>query len=61
MANENIKLVNNTGVDVSGFAEALNKAVDEGVLPEEFEGVFELKILAGFNPDGSDRGLLEMA
>ncbi len=54
------KLVNNTGVDISMVNADLLAAVDNGVLPDDLSDIFELKILKGFNDDGSDRGILTM-
>ena len=59
-AKRNLKLVDNTGANTAPWLPVLCEAVDAGALPEEFADVFELSILKGYNPDGSDRGILTM-
>ena len=61
MKNENIKLVNNTGTNVSMYDKVLLESVESGILPEEFSDIFTLEILQNYNPDGSNRGILNFA
>ena len=61
MANETFKIVNNTCQNINAFDAILSLAVDNGFLPEELNDVFTLTILAGYNADGSDRGILDWA
>ena len=62
MDTKNVKLVNKTGSDVRLVEEYILNAIDKNeALPKEIEDIFNLEILHGYNPDGSDRGILTFA
>ncbi len=59
---KNISLVNNTGADIKIAIEQIHHAIKTlEPLPEEVADLFELTVLVGFNPDGSNRGILNWA
>ena len=53
--------VDNTGGATKSFHTALVRAVDDGCLPEALADIFSLKILKGYNADGTDRGIIDWA
>ena len=60
MANENITLVNNTDADIRDFEGYFIDSVNNGSpLPEEIADLFTLEVLEGYNPDGSNRGIVD--
>lgn len=58
---ENIHYVNNTGSDIRPVFAAFERAYETGVLDEDFADLFEIEILKAFNPDGSDRMIINAA
>lgn len=60
--NDNLLYVNNTNEDLSMFHEALKTSINTITpLPEEISDLLDLTILVGFNPDGSNRGIINWA
>jgi hypothetical protein len=57
----NYRVVNNSGCDIRPFDEVFAIAATTGVLPEELADLFSVKLLKGFNPDGSNRLIVEAA
>lgn len=59
MNEKNVVLVNNSGVDIRPYENAILASLREtGDLPNELADLFSVKTLAGFNADGSDRFVL---
>ena len=56
-----IHYVNNTCTDLSMFFPMFAEAYKTGVLHEDIADLFAIKILKGYNPDGSDRMIIEFA
>ncbi len=59
--NANIHYVNNTGADISKFFDVFAAAYKTGALHEDFADLFTINILKGYNPDGTDRMIIEAA
>lgn len=58
----NIRIINNTGKDISQFDAVFAECVKENKpLPEELADIFTLTVSVGANPDGSNRGRIEWA
>lgn len=59
MTEQNVVLVNNSGVDIRPYERAIVASLREtGDLPNELADLFSLNVLAGFNADGTDRFVL---
>ena len=59
---ENIALCINCHADISPWQNQILEAVKtNGELPEDIADLFTLEILVGYNPDGSNRGVLDYA
>jgi len=56
---DNIKVVINAKGDCRDFYDIFCKSVDSGGLPDELTDIFKLTILKGYNPDGTDRGIID--
>lgn len=62
MINKNIHYVDNSGTNATGlFFPQFAKAYKTGVLCEELADLFEIEILKGYNPDGTDRMIINAA
>jgi hypothetical protein len=60
--NENIHYVNNTRTDIRPFFSIFKAAYENGgVLHEDFADLFEIEMLVGYNPDGTDRMIIRAA
>lgn len=59
--NTTIHYVNNTASDIRPFFSAFAEAYKTGALPEYFADLFNITILKGYNPDGTDRMIIEAA
>ena len=59
--NTNIHYVNNTNADISKFFAVFADAYKTGALNEDFADLFAITILKGYNPDGTDRMIIEAA
>lgn len=60
-ATQNIHYVNNTRADIAPFFTAFAEAYKTGALNEDFADLFNITILKGYNPDGTDRMIIEVA
>jgi len=60
-ANENLHIVNRTMADLRGFGNAIAAAYHTGELDEDSADLFKLTWLRAYNPDGSDRMLVDWA
>ena len=58
---QNIHYVNNTGSDIRMVEPFLAEAYKTGVLPDDIADLFTVDILKGFNPDGTDRMVINAA
>lgn len=58
---ENIHYVNNTGSDIRMVDALFAEAYKTGVLPEDIADLFTIEILKGYNPDGTDRMIINAA
>ena len=56
-----IKFVNHCGQDISHVMHYFKEAYKTGFLHEDVSDLFEIKILKGFNADGSDRMIIDFA
>ena len=61
MATKNVHYVNNTGSDIRMLDAMFAEAYKTGTLPEEYADLFSIEILKGYNPDGSDRMIINAA
>lgn len=59
--NCNYRVVNNSGCDIRPFDKVFAIAATNGVLPDELADLFSVTLLKGFNPDGSNRLIVEAA
>lgn len=59
--NANIHICNNTGSDIRPFDAVFVDAYKTGSLHEDFADLFAITILKGYNPDGTDRMIVEAA
>lgn len=57
----NIQICNNTGSDIRAFDAVFADSYKTGTLPEDFADLFTITILKGYNPDGTDRMIIEAA
>ena len=57
----NIHFVNNTGSDISVVFPYLKDAYKTGELHEDVADLFTIKMLKGFNADGTDRMVIDAA
>jgi len=53
--------VNNTPSDIRSFSSIFADAYRTGVLSEDFAEIFRITILKGYNPDGTDRMIINTA
>jgi hypothetical protein len=58
---ENIHYVNNTCEDISIFFPIFAEAYNTGIINEDYEDIFSIDILEGYNPDGTNRMIINMA
>ena len=58
---ETIHIVLNVNVDTRGFESIFKDAYKTGVIHEDYEDIFTVKLLKGYNPDGTDRLIVNMA
>lgn len=58
---ENIHYVNNSSSDIREFMPYFKAAYESGQLCEDLADLFEIQILKGYNPDGSDRLIINAA
>ena len=58
---QNIKYVNNTTADMREFEGMLAETYKTGEVPEDFSDIFKASILKAYNPDGSDRMVINWA
>ena len=56
-----IHYVNNTPSDIRPFFSVFAEAYKTGVLSEDFADLFNITILKGYNPDGTDRMIINAA
>lgn len=56
-----IHYVNNTGSDIRMLEPVFAEAYATGVLAEDYADLFTIEILKGFNPDGTDRMVINAA
>ena len=62
MIKTNIHYVNRSGANIDGFFAAFAEAYKNGGnLPEELADLFTVTFLKEYNPDGSDRMLIDAA
>ncbi len=57
----NIHYVNNTGADIAFLLPFFADAYKTGALHEDVADMFTINILKGYNPDGTDRMIIEAA
>ena len=55
------RVVNNSCCDISMFDHIFLQASDTGILPEELADLFVVRLLKGFNADGTNRLIVEAA
>lgn len=60
-ATENVHYVINVASDIRPFFHVFQDAYKTGELHEDFADLFVITILKGYNPDGSDRMIIEAA
>ena len=53
--------VNNTSADIRPFFSVFAAAYVTGLLHEDFADLFAITILKGYNPDGTDRMIINAA
>ncbi len=60
-ATTNIHIVNNTGEQLPDAwrADFLAHINDGRALPGDISGLFRVKVLQNYNPDGSNRGIID--
>ena len=58
---QNFKFVNNTTADMREFEGMLAETYKTGEVPEDFADIFKVNILKAYNPDGSDRMVVNWA
>lgn len=58
---DNVKFVNNTGVDLRSVWPVFEDAYVTGSVCECFSDLFDVKLLKGVNADGSDRLIINAA
>lgn len=56
-----IQYVNNTPSNIEPIFHVFAAAYVSGVLDEDFADLFTINILKGFNPDGTDRMIINAA
>lgn len=56
-----VHYVNNTGTDIRMLEPIFAEAYKTGVLDEDYEDLFTIEILKGFNADGTDRMVINAA
>ena len=61
MADTIIHYVNNTGADISDLFPYFAEAYKTGKLHEDVADLFIVRMLKSYNPDGSDRLVIEAA
>ena len=61
MNDNNYRVVNNSCCDISMFDREFLAASDTGALPDELADLFSVRLLKGFNADGSNRLIVEAA
>lgn len=62
MDRTNIRIVNNTCIDLSPwYANIRDAVVNDTALPPDLDDIVTLEVLAGYNPDGSNRGIIREA
>jgi len=59
--NTTIHYGNNTPSDIRDFSSVFADAYKTGVLSEDFADLFTITILKGYNPDGTDRMIINAA
>jgi len=57
----NIQYVNNTCADLDQFFPVFENAYKTGKLHEDFQDLFKITILVGFNADGTNRMVIDAA
>lgn len=57
----NIHYVNNTGANIDFLFPVLKAAYETGALDEDYADLFVIEILKGYNPDGTDRMIINAA
>lgn len=57
----NIHYVNNTMSDLTPIFDVFAEAYKTGSLNEDFADLFTINILKGYNPDGTNRMIIEAA
>jgi hypothetical protein len=60
-ATQNIQFVINAPCDLRPVWPAFEEAYKTGALSEDFADLFSIEILKGYNPDGSDRMVVNAA
>ena len=58
---KNIHYVNNTSSDLRAIWPIFEEAYKTGVLHEDYADLFSIEILKGYNPDGTDRMIINAA
>ncbi len=58
---QNIHYVNRSLVDITPYFSAFVAAYETGALCEELADLFTIIFLRGYNPDGTDRMLIDAA
>lgn len=58
---KNIHYVNNTSSDLRPIWPVFEEAYKTGVLHDDYADLFSIEILKGYNPDGSDRMIINAA
>jgi len=58
---KNIHYVNNTGEKLEDFFQVLKLAYITGKLPDDYADIFSINILENYNPDGSNRMIIDWA
>lgn len=53
------KFVNNSNSDIRMIQPVFEEAYVTGVLPEDYADLFTIKILKGYNEDGTDRMIID--
>jgi hypothetical protein len=58
---QNIHYVNNSGCNIDFVFSVFQEAYKTGKLNEDFEDMFSIEILKAYNPDGTDRMIINAA